>query len=193
MPTHSIVEGVSETTDSPDQNSPSSTDARFDDQQFRTVLGHFPTGVTIVSGMHDDEPVGFTIGSFTSVSLEPPLVGFLPMKASDTWAAMATSEAFCVNVLSRQQADLCWKFAKSDNEAERFNEVDWHRGPTGSPIIDRAVAWIDCTVEHVYEMGDHYFVLGRVVALEADADHDGEGPFPLLFFKGTLGGFAAEG
>jgi flavin reductase (DIM6/NTAB) family NADH-FMN oxidoreductase RutF len=186
MPTHSIVEVVSETNGSTDNGA-------FDAQQFRNVLGHFPTGVTIVSGMHGDEPVGFTIGSFTSVSLDPPLVGFLPMKDSDTWAAMAASGSFCVNILSRQQADLCWKFAKSDNEADRYNEVDWHRGPTGSPIIDRAVAWIDCTVEHVYEMGDHYFVLGRVVALEADADHDGEGPFPLLFFKGTLGGFAAEG
>ena len=168
-------------------------DHAFDAQEFRTVLGHFPTGVTIVSGLHDGEPVGFTIGSFTSVSLDPPLVGFLAMKDSVTWAAMARSGAFCVNVLSRDQADLCWKFAKSGNEPDRFTDVDWHTAPTGSPIIDRAVAWIDCTVEQVVEMGDHYFVLGRVVALEADADHNGQGPFPLLFFKGTLGGFAAEG
>lgn len=165
----------------------------FDAKQFRTVLGHFPTGVTIVSGLNGDRPVGFTIGSFTSVSLDPPLVGFLPQKDSDTWQAMADGGSFCVNVLSRDQADLCWKFAKSDNEAARFDDVRWHAGPTGSPILDRAVAWIDCNVEEVYEMGDHYFVLGRVVALEADADQDGEGPFPLLFFRGTLGGFAAEG
>jgi flavin reductase (DIM6/NTAB) family NADH-FMN oxidoreductase RutF len=165
----------------------------FDSKDFRTVLGHFPTGVTIVSGLHEGRPVGFTIGSFTSVSLDPPMVGFLPQTDSDTWAAMAQNETFCVNVLSRDQADLCWRFAKSDNESERFDDVTWHPGPTGSPIIDRAVAWIDCTVEQVYEMGDHYFVLGRVVALEADADHDGSGPFPLLFFKGTLGGFESEG
>jgi flavin reductase (DIM6/NTAB) family NADH-FMN oxidoreductase RutF len=169
------------------------TPAAFDAKQFRTVLGHFPTGVTIVSGMHDGEPVGFTIGSFTSVSLDPPLVGFLPMKDSVTWEAMERSGSFCVNVLSRHQADLCWRFAKTGNEDERYDGVAWHPAPTGSPIIDRAVAWIDCTVEQVHEMGDHYFVLGRVVALEADADHDGEGPFPLLFFKGTLGGFASEG
>ena len=168
-------------------------DQSFDAQQFRTVLGHFPTGVTVVSGMDGDQPVGFTIGSFTSVSLDPPLVGFLPMKDSATWAAMADKSSFCVNVLSRDQADLCWKFASTDNESERYSDVNWHPGPTGSPIIDRAVAWIDCTVEEVFEMGDHNFVLGRVVALEADADSDGQGPFPLLFFKGTLGGFAAEG
>jgi 3-hydroxy-9,10-secoandrosta-1,3,5(10)-triene-9,17-dione monooxygenase reductase component len=165
----------------------------FDDKEFRTVLGHFPTGVTIVSGLHGDQPVGFTIGSFTSVSLDPPLVGFLPMIDSVTWAAIEQSGSFCVNVLSREQADLCWKFAKTGNDDERFDDVAWHAAPTGSPIIDRAVAWIDCNVEQVYEMGDHYFVLGRVVALEADANHDGAGPFPLLFFKGTLGGFASEG
>jgi len=165
----------------------------FDAQDFRTVLGHFPTGVTIISGMQDDEPLGFTIGSFTSVSLDPPLVGFLPMKDSATWEAMSKSGSFCVNVLSRKQADLCWTFAKSGNENDRYQGVDWHPAPTGSPIIDRAVAWIDCNVEAVHEMGDHYFVLGRVVALEADADQNGTGPFPLLFFKGTLGGFDAEG
>lgn len=165
----------------------------IDPKQFRTVLGHFPTGVTIVSGMEGEHPIGFTIGSFTSVSLDPPLVGFLPQTNSSTWEAMARSGSFCVNVLSRHQADLCWKFAKSDHATDRFDDVSWHPGPTGSPIIDRAVAWIDCNVEEVYEMGDHYFVLGRVVALEADANQDGEGPFPLLFFKGTLGGFAAEG
>jgi len=165
----------------------------FDVAEFRTVLGHFPTGVTIVTAVSAGAPVGFTIGSFTSVSLDPPLVGFLPMKDSDTWVEIERSGSFCVNVLSREQSDLCWKFAKSGNEAERFVGVAWHAAPTGSPIIDRAVAWIDCEIDHVYEMGDHYFVLGRVGALEADADHDGEGPWPLLFFKGTLGGFAAEG
>ena len=170
-----------------------SAEPTFDGKQFRTVLGHFPTGVTIVSGMHDGEPVGFTIGSFTSVSLDPPMVGFLPQTNSSTWAAMAESGSFCVNVLSQAQGDLCWAFAKSDIDSNRFDEVDWHPGPTGSPVIDRAVAWIDCNVEEVYEMGDHYFVLGRVVALDADADHDGEPPMPLIFFKGALGGFAAEG
>ena len=165
----------------------------FDAKQFRTVLGHFPTGVTIVSGMDGDLPVGFTIGSFTSVSLDPPMVGFLPMKGSDTWEAIERSGSFCVNVLSRDQADLCWQFAKNGNEDERYDDVVWHPAPSGSPIIDRAVAWIDCTIEQVYEMGDHFFVLGRVIALDADADHNGTGPFPLLFFKGTLGGFDAAG
>ena len=176
-----------------DTTAETSDDHSFDAGHFRTVLGHFPTGVTIVAGMAGDQPTGFTIGSFTSVSLDPPLVGFLPQVDSATWAAMAESGSFCVNVLSDQQSDLCWKFAKSGTDDTRFIGVDWHAAPSGSPVIDRAVAWIDCTVEEVYTMGDHYFVLGRVIALDADADHDGQPPRPLVFFKGSIGGFEAEG
>jgi 3-hydroxy-9,10-secoandrosta-1,3,5(10)-triene-9,17-dione monooxygenase reductase component len=166
----------------------------IDGGHFRTVLGHFPTGVTVVSGTDPDgAPHGFTIGSFTSVSLDPPMVGFLPQVGSATWEAIADSGSFCVNVLSDAQSDLCWKFARSAADATRFEGVDWHAAPSGSPVLDRAVAWIDCSVEQVYDMGDHHFVLGRVGALDADADHDGKPPVPLLFFKGTLGGFAAEG
>jgi len=177
-------------------NEPSAdgADVSFDPGHFRTVMGHFPTGVTIVSGMDaDGKPHGFTIGSFTSVSLDPPMVGFLPQIGSTTWEAMAASGSFCVNVLSDAQSDLCWKFAKSGTDDTRFDGVDWHAAPSGSPILDRAVAWIDCSVEQVYDMGDHHFVLGNVGALDADADHDGKPPEPLLFFKGTLGGFSAEG
>ena len=120
-----------------------STAPAFDAGTFRNVLGHFPTGVTIVTGMHDDVPVGFTIGSFTSVSLDPPLVGFLPMHDSDTWAAMSASGAFCVNVLSRQQADLCWKFAKTDNESERFGDVELRTGERLDGRLSRIRSDID--------------------------------------------------
>jgi 3-hydroxy-9,10-secoandrosta-1,3,5(10)-triene-9,17-dione monooxygenase reductase component len=168
--------------------------AAFDSDHFRTVLGHFPTGVTVVTGMAaGDRPHGFTIGSFTSVSLDPPLVGFLPQVDSETWALMAEAGSFCVNVLSDKQSDLCWKFAKSGTETTRFDGVKWHQAPSGSPVIDRAVAWIDCSVEDVHTMGDHYFVLGRVIALDADADHDGLPPQPLVFYRGTIGGISAEG
>lgn len=164
----------------------------FDAGHFRTIMGHFPTGVTIVSGIGPDGgPVGFTIGSFTSVSLDPPLVGFLPQIGSPTSDAIIASGSFCVNVLSGEQGDLCWKFAKSGTESTRFDGVDWHAAPSGSPIIQRAVAWIDCSIDHVYDMGDHHFVLGLVGALDADADHDGEPPEPLLFYKGTLGTFSS--
>jgi len=182
---------MSDTNDSP---ADSTNDAvAFDSGHFRSIMGHFPTGVTVVSGLDGDDPVGFTIGSFTSVSLDPPLVGFLPQVGSSTMEAIETSGSFCVNVLSEAQSDLCWKFAKSGTDDTRFIGVDWHAAPSGSPILDRAVAWIDCNVVQTYTMGDHLFVLGEVTALDADADHDGEPPTPLLFFKGTLGGFNAAG
>jgi 3-hydroxy-9,10-secoandrosta-1,3,5(10)-triene-9,17-dione monooxygenase reductase component len=161
-------------------------DAR-DAKQFRQVLGHLPTGVTIVTGMAGDEPAGFTIGSFTSVSLDPPLVGFLPQVDSDTWEAMAGANRFCVNVLRDAQAGLCWRFAKSGVGDGRFDEVAWTTSPTGCPILHGVLAWIDCTVEHSVTFGDHHFVVGRVVALH----HDAEPHAPLVFFKGALGGFLA--
>ncbi len=156
----------------------------FDAAHFRQVLGHFPTGVTIITGMSGDQPAGFTIGSFTSVSLDPPLVGFLPQTNSDTWAAIAPSGRFCVNVLGAHQGAECWRFAKKGVD-DRFSDVAWHQGVTGSPIIDDAIAWIDCEIEVVHEVGDHYFVVGRVLAMSHTADE----PKPLLFFRGKLGGY----
>jgi flavin reductase (DIM6/NTAB) family NADH-FMN oxidoreductase RutF len=106
---------------------------------------------------------------------------------------MDKAGSFCVNVLSDKQSDLCWRFAKAGTEDTRFEGVRWHPAPSGSPIIDRAVAWIDCEVEEVHTMGDHHFVLGRVIALDADANHDGLPPQPLVFYRGTIGGFSSEG
>lgn len=160
----------------------------IDSALFRQVLGHYPTGVTVVTATKaDGTPVGFTIGSFTSVSLDPPLVGFLPMTDSARWKDIEATGSFCVNVLGHEQADLCWQFAKSSIEAP-FDGVAWHPSPiTGSPVIDGAIAWIDCSIEQVVEAGDHQFVMGRVVELEASAA-DAE-PLPLLFYRGKVGRF----
>jgi 3-hydroxy-9,10-secoandrosta-1,3,5(10)-triene-9,17-dione monooxygenase reductase component len=157
---------------------------QFDASRFRQVMGHFPTGVTIITGMADDHPAGFTIGSFTSVSLDPALVGFLPQLTSDTWAAIAPTGRFCVNILGPKQAAECWRFAKKGVD-DRFSDVAWSASPSGSPVLDDAIAWIDCVVEVVYEVGDHLFVVGRVVAMN-HADND---PDPLLFYRGKLGQF----
>jgi len=161
--------------------------SQFDGAQFRKVLGHFPTGVTIVTGWSGDEPAGFTIGSFTSVSLDPPLVAFLPQVSSDTWQAMAPAGKFCVNVLRDEQAALCWRFAKKGVGDGRFDDITWTLSPTGCPIIDGVGAWIDCTVEDTTVYGDHYLVVGRVV----DLSHHEEPHTPLVFYKGALGGFLA--
>jgi len=159
----------------------------IDPMKYRQVLGHFPTGVTVVTGRLDGVPVGFTIGSFTSVSLDPPLVGFLPMVTSDRWHKIRESGAFCVNVLGNGHDDICWRFSKSSIE-EPFEGVEWHPSPiTGSPVLDAAIAYMDCTISEVYDAGDHHFVMGHVVELEhAHPDTD---PQPLLFFRGKLGEF----
>lgn len=161
--------------------------AAFDSRHFRSVLGHFPTGVTIVTGLHEGRPAGFTIGSFTSISLDPPLVGFFPMVSSETWIAIAPYGNFCVNVLRDSQSDLCWRFAKTGIDDGRFDDVAWTSSPTGCPVIDGVGAWIDCRVNRVIELGDHYLVVGEVVAL----DHQQEPPVPLVFYRGALGGFAS--
>jgi flavin reductase (DIM6/NTAB) family NADH-FMN oxidoreductase RutF len=162
----------------------------FDPSHFRSVLGHFPTGVTIVTGIVAGEPHGFTVGSFTSISLEPPLVGFFAIDGSESWTALRETGGFCVNVLRNTQADLCWRFARHGNEASRFDGVRWTRAPnTGSPVLDGVAAWIDCATEQVIPLGDHELVVGAVLAL----DHHIETSVPLVFYRGALGGFAAEG
>jgi 3-hydroxy-9,10-secoandrosta-1,3,5(10)-triene-9,17-dione monooxygenase reductase component len=161
----------------------------IDPQQYRAVLGHFPTGVTVVSAMVGDEPVGFTIGSFTSVSLDPPLVGFLPMISSDRWRRLRDVGSFAVNVLAADQGDLCWRFSKSSIETP-FEGVDWSPSPaTGSPLLAGVIAWMDCSVYGIADAGDHHFVMGEIL----DFNHtDPEpAPRPLLFYRGALGEFSA--
>ena len=158
-----------------------------DPAHFRKVLGAFPTGVTVVTAMDGERPVGLVIGSFTSVSLDPPLVGFLPMVTSDRWVKLRTGTSFCVNVLSHDQGSLCWQFSKSSIE-HPFEGVEWRPAPvTGSPILEGAIAWIDCSLEKIVEAGDHDFVMGRIEDMEHHEPH--LEPAPLLFYKGKLGGF----
>lgn len=164
-----------------------------DARTLRKVLGHLPTGVTVVTAMasHIDAkatPYGMTIGTFTSVSLEPPLVGFLVQRSSTTCAAIAGCGKFCVNVLGHTQQDLCRRFADGAPIA-RFDAVPWSLSPSGSPVIDGALASIDCVLADTYQMGDHLFVLGHVIDL---ADANGADPAPLLFFRGEFGRFAGH-
>lgn len=155
----------------------------FTSQQFRQVLGQYPTGVVVVSALVPGEPpAALTIGSFGSVSLEPPLVAFYPSTSSSTWPKIQAQGRFCINVLGAEQEALCRAFAqRGDN---KFEGVPWHPAPSGAPIIDGAVAWIDCEMELVQTMGDHHMVLGRVTALDTQSRD-----LPLLFFRGGYGRF----
>ena len=161
------------------------TDSQIDPRHFRNVLGHFPTGVTVVTGLDAaGAPHGITIGSFVSVSLDPPLVGFFPGIASKSWQAIAESGSFCVNILGAGQDDLCWKFAKEPaaGETSKFAGVNWTPSSTGSPILPGIIGSIDCKVEAVHETGDHLFVIGRV----HDMSHTEDVSDAMVFFRGKV-------
>jgi flavin reductase (DIM6/NTAB) family NADH-FMN oxidoreductase RutF len=155
----------------------------IDRTTFRRVLGHYPTGVCVVtSHVPGDKPVAMVVGSFTSVSLDPPLVGFFPDRSSTSWPRIERAGKFCVNILAHDQHALCRRFsAKGD---DKFAGLDYRLSAGGSPILPNVVAWIDCTIHSVHEAGDHYVVMGRVLDLNVEGDQ------PLLFFQGGYGGFA---
>lgn len=157
-------------------------------RQFRDVLGLFCSGVTVVTSVSDGEPVGMTCQSFSSVSLEPPLVMFSPAKTSRAWPLMQRAGFFCVNILAAGQSDLSNGMATKGDE--KFAGVDWTTAITGAPVIGGVLGYIDCTVHQVIEAGDHYIVIGRVQELaygdrtDAAAERDGATVDPLLFFQG---------
>jgi flavin reductase (DIM6/NTAB) family NADH-FMN oxidoreductase RutF/AcrR family transcriptional regulator len=153
-------------------------DTGFDSRTFRHVLGHFATGVAVITGMGPSGPAAMVVSSFTSVSLEPPLVAFLPDKSSTSWPAIRSAGSFCVNILSAGQEQLCAQFARKGGD--KFTGVTWQPAPSGAPVIDGVMAWIDCELTQTFESGDHYIAIGRVLQLEA-GDF---GALPLVFFQG---------
>ncbi|MFE0257390.1 flavin reductase family protein [Streptomyces sp. NPDC059010] len=158
--------------------------APVDQAEFRRVLGNYASGVAVVTAASADDaatPAGFACQSFSSLSLDPPLVAFMVGRTSTTWPRIARAGAFCVNVLSAGQGELCRAFAVSG--ADKFAGVDYDAAPvSGSPRLAGTLAWIDCTIHAVHTGGDHLIVVGRVDALGAS---DGD-EAPLLFHKGRF-------
>jgi 3-hydroxy-9,10-secoandrosta-1,3,5(10)-triene-9,17-dione monooxygenase reductase component len=152
----------------------------FDDAHFRTVLGHFGSGVAIITSLEGDEPVGMAVQSFSSLSLDPPYIMFAPAKTSTSWPRIQATGRFCANVLSEDQEPLSRSFAVSGGD--KFAGVAWHRSGHDTPILDGVLAWIDCVIETEHDAGDHTIVVGRV--LELDVERHGR---PLLFFRGGYG------
>ena len=146
----------------------------------RDVLGHFASGVTVVTAIAPDGPIGFTCQSFSSLSLDPPLVTFAPSRGSTTWPRLRAAGRFCVNVLAEEQSDLSQAFARSG--ADKYAGVSWTPSPLGSPVLDGVVAWIDSDLWAEYEGGDHTIVVARVLDLGADP-----GRSPLVFHRGGYG------
>lgn len=155
----------------------------IDPRRFRDVLGNLPTGVTAVTAIDSQgAPAGMAIGSFVSVSLDPPLVGFYVNRGSRSFARIRTATSFCVNVLSSEQQDVCRALARPDDE--KFSGIDWDAAPSGAPRLPAATAWVDCEFEQVTEAGDHLHVLGRVRELDASPT------LPLVFYQGGYGKFS---
>ena len=154
----------------------------FDSAKYRQVLGHFPTGVTVITSLLDGVPSGMAVGSFASLSLEPPQVLFCAAHTSTTWPKIRQAGSFCVNILSESQEDVCRVFASKGED--KFAEIGWKRSGTGSPLIEGVMAYIDCVIETVVASGDHDVVVGAVRDLEVL--HEGG---PLLFFRGGYGRF----
>ena len=147
---------------------------------YRTVLGHFATGVVIVTAIDGDEPVGMACNSFATVSLDPPLVMFCAAKSSSTWPRIQAAGKFAANVLGEDDEEVCRLFAEKD--ADRFAHMTFRPGPSGAPILDRALAFFDCVTDVEHDAGDHVIVVGRVLEL----GYQSEGR-PLLFYRGGYG------
>jgi 3-hydroxy-9,10-secoandrosta-1,3,5(10)-triene-9,17-dione monooxygenase reductase component len=160
---------------------PTSTTRLFDTGRFREVMGHFATGVTIITAMEDEGPVGFTCQAFASLSLEPPLVALAPGKSSTSWPRIAQAGSFCVNILAEDQEALCRDFAVSGGD--KFAGVGWRIAANGSPLLDGVLAWMECDLLATHDAGDHELVIGSVHDMGVTRGR------PLVYYRGGFGRF----
>ena len=154
-----------------------------DSALFRQVLGHFPTGVTVITASGEG-PVGVSVAQFFSVSLDPLLIGFCAIRESSTWPVIQKAGSFCVNILAEDQEALSRRFSQSD--VDRFEGVAWTPAPSGAPRLTGALAWIDADIVDVHEAGDHDICVGSVRDLGV-----GREASPLVWFRSGYGRFTA--
>ena len=148
-----------------------------DAREIRNVMGHFATGVTVITTKDTTgKPFGLTVNSFTSLSLNPPLVIVCVDKTVDCYSCFDDSKVFAVNVLNEDQEELSRRFATKG--IEKFEGIPWRMGENGSPLLDGVIGAIECKVTESYEGGDHTIFLGEILSATAKGDR------PLLFFKG---------
>ena len=153
------------------------------EEKFRRLMGHFPTGVTVVTARDlNDRPVGLTVSAFTSVSLDPPLVLVCIHHEAEPHDPLLQVGYFGVNVLSHDQGGLAIAFSQGDS-AGRFQGLETLDAPMGSPLLPGSLAWLECRVHQVHEGGDHSIIVGEVLECEL------LGGDPLLFFRRELKGF----
>lgn len=151
-------------------------------QQFRKALSQFGTGVTVVTTMGPQGPVGITANSFSSVSLDPPLVLWSVSRTSSRYGYFSDAENLAIHVLGHDQSQLCWDFSKSK---DAFHSHTWHESETGTPLIDGCLARFECQRYANYDGGDHAILVSRVTRLSFQKGN------PLLFFGGDVGRFTS--
>ncbi|MBN6053183.1 flavin reductase family protein [Nonomuraea sp. RK-328] len=163
---------------------PQSANGHLDALRFRQVLGRFATGVVAITALDPATggPCGLAANSFTSVSLDPPLVAFCVAHTSTSWPRVRGAEVVTVNVLAENQQPVCAQMATRGGD--KFAGLKWTGSPGGNPVLDGALAWIDCSVEDEHPAGDHVIVVARVLQLDVHADGG-----PLVFYRGGYGGF----
>ncbi len=150
--------------------------------EFRRVLGHFATGVAVVCVRDPatEEPRGLTVSALCSVSLDPPLVLVCVERSADTHGPLSEAGAFSINILDGEQERLSRVFAEGEAPG-KFEGIAWHEEATASPVLDDALAWIDCRTWQAYPGGDHTIFVGEVV------DGDARAGSPLVYYRGGYG------
>ena len=151
---------------------------------FRETMGRFATGVTVVTVAHGGKTRGMTANSFTSLSLDPPLLLICVDHRASMHAIFEEAEAFAVNVLAHDQKTLSQFFASPGEKEGPMGGQPFHEGPTGSPILDGVMAWMDCRIEQQYDGGDHTIVVGRIQEMRVERPDAS----PLVFFGGKYYG-----
>lgn len=146
----------------------------------REIMGHFATGIAIITADDAGEPVGLTCQSVVSVSLDPPLVAFCPAKTSTSWPRLRRNGSVCINILADCQTDVGRQFARSGTD--KFAAVEHRPAQNGAPRIDSALAYVEAVVDSEHDAGDHTIVVCRVTALSAHESHG-----PLIFYRGAFG------
>ncbi len=154
----------------------------FDGRDLRRAFGNFATGVTVVTTVDEaGNPCGFTANSFTSVSIDPPLLLVSIAKTAYGCDVFTHSQGFAVNILARSQRELSNRFAAAGTD--KFAGLDWHGAQSGSPVIDDVVAWFDCAHHEQVDAGDHIILIGRVLQYAYNTDT------PLGFCRGAYVSF----
>lgn len=176
-----VVEVTEPRSDAPPRSTGRAVDGTVTPRMMKDVLRNFGTGVTVITAMSADGPVGFTCQTFASLSLDPPLVSFCPARTSTTWPRIRDIGRFTINILADDHSWLSDTFAQvGATGADKFDGVDFTVSTGGSPVLEGVLAWVDCRLRAEHDGGDHTIVVADVLDLDAAPDVN-----PLFYFRGS--------